>query len=125
MRLVHDDYWPGNVVWRRGRVGAIVDWTTAVISDPRLDAAQCRLDLAMTRDIDESAAFLREYEVASGEGGNDIWFFDLLRGTGALASFPRWIPGYVDAGLTYMTEALAETRLRAFLEAALTRGRAT
>jgi aminoglycoside phosphotransferase (APT) family kinase protein len=119
--LVHDDFWPGNVVWRSGRVGAIVDWTSAKLGDGREDVAQCRLDLAVTHGMEDAEAFTRSYEAASGQGVRDVWFFDLLRGVSALDSFRRWVPGYVDSGLTYMTEALMETRLRAFLQAALAR----
>jgi aminoglycoside phosphotransferase (APT) family kinase protein len=116
--LVHDDYWPGNVVWRRGQV-TIVDWTMAKIGDRREDVAQCRLDLAMTQGADDSDAFLCEYEAASGSKVDDVWFFDLLRGISALATYQGWVPGYLDSGLTYMTPELAEKRLRFFLEAAL------
>jgi aminoglycoside phosphotransferase (APT) family kinase protein len=121
--LIHDDYWPGNVVWRRGRVGAIVDWTTAVVGDAREDVAQCRLDLAATHSMAYADSFTREYEAATGRTLKDVWFFDLRRGVTALDSFRSWIPGYVDSGLTYMTEELMETRLRAFLRAALENAR--
>ncbi len=117
--LVHDDYWPGNVVWRDRSNVTIVDWTAAKIGDAREDVAQCRVDLAMTRDLEATETFRREYEAAAQKTTDDLWFFDLLRGFSALATFRRWIPGYVDSGMTFMTEALAETRLRAFLQGAL------
>ena len=32
--LLHDDYHPGNVLWSRGRLTSVVDWTGAGFGDP-------------------------------------------------------------------------------------------
>jgi aminoglycoside phosphotransferase (APT) family kinase protein len=121
--LTHDDFWPGNVVWRNGRVSAIVDWTTAVLGDARGDVAQCRLDLSVTHGSALADRFTAEYEAATGRELKDVWFFDLRTGIFALSTFRTWIPGYVDSGLTYMTEELMEPRLRAFLRSAIERSK--
>jgi hypothetical protein len=119
--LVHDDFWPGNTVWRRGRLSAIVDWTPAKIGDPREDVAQCRIDVAMMHGSGTSQRFLEYYQALAPEPARDLWFFDLLRGLDALDSFRTWLPGYSDIGLRDLTEELIESRLRAFLEASLER----
>jgi len=36
-RLVHNDFAPGNIVVRNGRIAAIIDWDNAVIDAPHLD----------------------------------------------------------------------------------------
>jgi len=118
-RLVHGDYWPGNTVWRRGRLWAIVDWTSAKVGDPRDDIAQCRFDLAMIQGSEAAARFLDIYQSHAPVPLQDVWFFDLLRGIDALSSFRSWLPGYHDIGLREITEAMMETRLRAFLTASL------
>ena len=37
--LNHGDYWAGNVLWRRGRLAAIVDWDSAALGPAGLDVA--------------------------------------------------------------------------------------
>jgi Ser/Thr protein kinase RdoA (MazF antagonist) len=118
--VVHCDFWPGNTVWRRGRLSAIVDRSTAVVGDPRIDIAQCRVDLAMMHGTELADAFLRAYCTRAGGPVADIWFFDLLVGLDdALATFRDWIPGYHDWGLTRLTEEIVEARLRAFMTRSL------
>jgi aminoglycoside phosphotransferase (APT) family kinase protein len=120
--LVHRDFWPGNTVWRRRRLSAIVDWSTAAVGDPRVDLAQCRVDLAMMHGPDVADALLGAYRARSGASPRDLWFFDLLIGLDdALATFRSWLPGYHDLGLTEVSEEIAEERLRAFLAEALRR----
>jgi aminoglycoside phosphotransferase (APT) family kinase protein len=120
--VVHRDFWPGNTVWRRGRLSAIVDWSTAVVGDPRIDIAQCRIDLAMMHGADMAGAFLDVLCTLTGGPIPDIWFFDLLIGIDdALGTFRSWIPGYHDLGLAQLTDEVVEERLRTFLAQSLRR----
>ncbi|MHA7838119.1 MAG: phosphotransferase [bacterium] len=63
--LVHSDLGPGNFVYSRGRVRAIVDWEMAHLGDPMEDLAALSI-----RDIATPVGSLsrrfREYEAASG-----------------------------------------------------------
>jgi aminoglycoside phosphotransferase (APT) family kinase protein len=43
--IVHGDYWPGNVLWRDGRLAGIVDWEDAMFGDPLADLCVTRLEL--------------------------------------------------------------------------------
>ncbi len=117
--LVHDDYWPGNTVWYRGRLAGIIDWTAAEVGDPRVDVAQCRVDLTLIRGGDAADAFLAAYQALAPQTSPDVWYFDLHRGLGCLLSYEHWIEGYQDAGLTYMTSSLLRERVEAFLRRAL------
>lgn len=119
--LVHDDYFPANVLWYRGRVSGVVDWQTGEIGDPRADVAQLRLDLAMMHGPDLAAAFEDAYHAAGGRRLEQLWFFDLFRGHRALATYATWLAGYHDLGLTEITPAVAGARLAAFLDRALER----
>jgi aminoglycoside phosphotransferase (APT) family kinase protein len=121
--LVHDDYWPGNTVWFRGRLTGIVDWTTAEVGDRRADVAQCRIDLLFIHGPDAPEGFLRAYEEAAGMELPDLWYWDLFRGIRALASYRRWLAGYHDLGLREITPALMHRRLVGFLEDARDRAR--
>ena len=43
--LLHGDYWPANIVWRDGRIAAVIDWEDAAIGDPLSDVACAQLEL--------------------------------------------------------------------------------
>lgn len=43
--LTHGDYWPGNLLWHRGEVVAVLDWEAAVRSDPAADVAYCYTEM--------------------------------------------------------------------------------
>ncbi|MFC3077540.1 phosphotransferase [Phenylobacterium terrae] len=43
--LLHGDFWPGNVLWRDGRISGVIDWEDAAVGDPLYDLAISRLDL--------------------------------------------------------------------------------
>ena len=45
--LTHGDYQHFNVLWSRGRLSALVDWTSARIAPADLDVGHCRLNLAV------------------------------------------------------------------------------
>jgi Ser/Thr protein kinase RdoA (MazF antagonist) len=120
--LVHDDYFPGNTVWRQGRLVGIVDWTSAVLGDPRMDVGQCRLDLVVSHGIDLADRLLADYESASGRPLPDFWFFDLFYGLSALLYYKDWLVGYNDAGITHLRPEDVYGRLHAFVTRALDEG---
>ena len=117
--LTHDDYHPGNTLWRRGRLAAVVDWTKAQVGDPRIDVAQCRSEIALLEGLEAADEFLAAYQSAASVPVRDIWFFDLLRGLLALTFFKQWLVGYEELGLTGHREDVAEARVREFLVQAL------
>ena len=121
--LIHDDYWPGNTVWQLGRLGAIVDWSSAKVGDPREDVAQCRVDLMFSHDLSVADEFRAHYERQRDEELRQLWFFDLLRGVPALIHCEGWLGGYHDLGLRHLTTADVSERLRQFLRDALSRAR--
>src|SRR6185437_8385684 len=63
--LLHGDYWPGNILWRDGRLVGIVDWEDAAIGDPLADIAISRLDLLWAFGADAMERFTREYAAAA------------------------------------------------------------
>ena len=120
--LVHDDFWPGNTVWLRNKLNAVIDWSEAEVGDPRADVSQCRIDLTAMHSEEYAEAFLDAYQ-RSRPGGPlpDIWFFDLFRGLRALGSLERWLLGYHDIGLSHLTLEPMIARLEQFLRKALER----
>jgi aminoglycoside phosphotransferase (APT) family kinase protein len=43
--VLHGDYWPGNVLWRDGRLVGVIDWEDAAFGDPLADLAIARLEI--------------------------------------------------------------------------------
>ena len=119
--FVHDDFWPGNTIWRSGRLVGVIDWTTAELGDPRADVSQYRADIALSLGGDEADAFLKAYQARTAQPLPDVWYFDLFRGLRALIHYESWLQGYHDAGLTHVTSPLARDRVEAFLCSALDR----
>jgi aminoglycoside phosphotransferase (APT) family kinase protein len=43
--VLHGDFWPGNVVWRDGKLAGVIDWEDASFGDPLADLAITRLEI--------------------------------------------------------------------------------
>lgn len=59
--LLHGDYWPGNTLWRDGRLVGIIDWEDAALGDPLADLANTRLEILWALGIDVMHDFTRHY----------------------------------------------------------------
>ena len=60
--LVHRDFHPGNVLWRRGEPTGIVDWANACVGPRGIDIATCRWNLADWAGLVTADAFVAAYE---------------------------------------------------------------
>lgn len=75
--LLHGDYWPGNLLWRDGRLAAVVDWEDAFLGDPLLDAGISRLDLAWILGWEAAEAFWDAYRTARPVDEEWLPYWDL------------------------------------------------
>lgn len=75
-RFIHRDFHPGNVLWSRGRVTGVVDWTNASAGSPAADVAHCRTNLAIMHGTPAADRFRETYEALTG--GRHDPYFDLL-----------------------------------------------
>jgi len=75
--LLHGDFWPGNIIWRDGRIAGVIDWEDAAVGDPVADLANARLELAWLMGP-EYAERLTDRYVAATDGAI------------ALDELPRW-----------------------------------
>ena len=116
--LVHADYWPGNVLSRRGRLVSVVDWEISCIGDPTQDVATCRGDVSVLFCI-EAANWFRDAYVAAGGNVDTLAFWDLVNLDTALAEMTEWAAAYPRLGRRDVTPALAVERIRIFAEAIL------
>jgi aminoglycoside phosphotransferase (APT) family kinase protein len=118
---VHGDYWPGNTLWRHGRLTGVIDWEQARRGDPNQDVGCCRLDLTLLVGPAAAETFLHAYEVAAGRRVEQLVFWDLYMVSWALGSLDRWVRGYQDLGRADLTLDEARARLARFLADALAR----
>jgi aminoglycoside phosphotransferase (APT) family kinase protein len=63
--LVHRDFHPGNVLWRRGTVSGVVDWQGACTGPAVIDVAHCRVNL-LTFGADTAGEFTGLWQRESG-----------------------------------------------------------
>jgi aminoglycoside phosphotransferase (APT) family kinase protein len=89
--LLHGDFWPGNTLWRDGRLVAVIDWEDAAVGDPLADVANARLELLWALGIEAMDDFTRRYRaLAGGTDFTDLPYWDLradLRLAGRVAEW--------------------------------------
>jgi aminoglycoside phosphotransferase (APT) family kinase protein len=59
--VLHGDYWPGNTLWRRGSLAAVIDWEDAVLGDPVAEVANTRMELTMLFGAAMASDFTDQY----------------------------------------------------------------
>jgi aminoglycoside phosphotransferase (APT) family kinase protein len=76
--LLHGDFWPGNTLWKNGRLEAVIDWEDAAIGDPLADVANARLELLWALGAEAMDDFTRRYEAnVLGVDFTDLPYWDL------------------------------------------------
>ena len=98
--FLHRDYHPGNVLWRRGRVSGVVDWSHGCRGPVAADVAHCRMNLAVLFGPDVADEFARRY----GAVGDLAWH-DIAVVVGAAAYGPLDVWRWHDAGRVDVTTA--------------------
>jgi aminoglycoside phosphotransferase (APT) family kinase protein len=78
--LLHGDYWPGNVLWRRGELAAVIDWEDCAVGDPLADLACARVELLCQYGAEAMHAFTSHYLRRSTELSTPLF----------LGSLPLW-----------------------------------
>lgn len=113
--LIHGDYQHFNVLWRRGRLNGVIDWTWSGVGPPERDLGHCRLNLAVLYSAERAERFKAIYESVSGRRTEPWWdVYELLRYNDG---WPKFIPIQVygrvpvPAGMTARVEALLATVL--------------
>lgn len=118
-RLLHGDFWPGNLLWRDGQLIAVIDWEDAELGNPLGDLAISRLDLLWTCGIEAMHEFTRFYQTEAACDLSDLPYWDLaaaLRPAGRLA---EWAAGWPGLGRPDVTEESMRAAHKWFVEAAL------
>lgn len=117
-RLLHGDYWPGNILWHRGRLAAVLDWEDAAVGDPLSDLACARLELCCARDLETAERFTALYAQAAGTDLARLPWWDLYVAVAALRQMDDWglapdaLAARRAATTAWRTRALQAIRLR-------------
>jgi aminoglycoside phosphotransferase (APT) family kinase protein len=114
--VLHGDYWPGNVLWRDGRLVAVLDWEDASLGDPLADLATARVELLCQYGDDGMERFTAGYLAAFEERIGPLHLarlplWELYVSAAALASMGSW-------GLDPREEARRRAQTGRFFEAA-------
>jgi aminoglycoside phosphotransferase (APT) family kinase protein len=88
--FLHGDFQHFNVLWTRGQLSGVVDWTFAATGPRELDTGRCRLNLAVLFSVDWAERFRHAYEEASGQPLDPLWELYALSCYGA--DWPSFIP---------------------------------
>lgn len=111
--LLHGDFWPGNVLWKNGRLAAVIDWEDAALGDPLSDLANARLEIAWAFGTEAAAEFTRLYRSAMPAlDYANLPYWDLVASLRPVMSLSSW-------GLEPDKERDMREKLDRFIEQAL------
>ena len=89
--LFHGDFWPGNTLWRAGRLVALIDWEDAAVGDPLADLANGRLEVLFAFGEDAMDGFTDAYRAEMSElDYGDLPRWDLFAVRRLLPEIPNW-----------------------------------
>jgi aminoglycoside phosphotransferase (APT) family kinase protein len=117
--LIHGDFHPGNVLFARSRLTAVVDWPLAAAGQPASDVGMCRLDAGMMLGLDVADMILAAYEAETGAPVADRGWWDLFAASRADGALDSWTESYVGLGPTDPTLETVTSRFDDFVAGAL------
>lgn len=110
--LLHGDYWPGNTLWRDGKLVAAIDWEDAKIGDPAADLAVSRLEMLWAFGSAAMERFTARYRSMTNVDLADLRYWDLAATLGPIAHMAEW-------GLDEEEERAMRDALHRFIQHAL------
>lgn len=89
--LLHGDFWPGNLLWKDGRLAAVIDWEDAALGDPLADLANARLEMLWAFGIDAMHVFTEHYTaVMTALDFANLPYWDLYAALRSIAHISEW-----------------------------------
>lgn len=104
--FLHADFWPGNTLWREGRLIAVVDWEHPGIGDPALDIAYAAMDMRCVGHDQAADRFIATYKAASGRDLPNLGYWTAISLCRPMPDIGRWHPSYVAFGHQITVEQL-------------------
>src|SRR3954463_8895704 len=76
--LTHGDFHPGNVLWHRGRISGVVDWSAAGLGARWSELAYCRADVCLLFGPDIADLLAVASADIVGHTSDDLAVYDLI-----------------------------------------------
>jgi aminoglycoside phosphotransferase (APT) family kinase protein len=76
--FTHGDFHPGNVLWHRGRISGVVDWSAAGLGARWSELAYCRADVCLLFGPDVADRLADAYADIVGHTSDDLAVYDLI-----------------------------------------------
>ena len=102
--LVHGDYQHFNLLWSRGRLTGIVDWSPPSTLPLDTDLGHCRLNLVILYGTEAADEFLRRYREVTGREIDPWW--DLFETVVFLPSWASTIERQVGRRIPFDADAM-------------------
>lgn len=116
----HGDFHPGNLVWSRGQLTGVIDWSATRICPRAYEVAYCRADLTILIGLHAAERFLEKYEQVWGKTlGEDLSVWDLICALNAMRWGRYWVMAYQEQGRTDITARHVSPRAVTLLRSAL------
>jgi aminoglycoside phosphotransferase (APT) family kinase protein len=91
--LLHGDFWPGNTLWRAGRLVSILDWEDALVGDPLEDLANSRLEVLWMFGVEAMRGFTDRYQSVADLDLSDLPYWDLCATLRPASRLSEWAAG--------------------------------
>ena len=88
--LLHGDFWPGNTLWRDGRLVAVIDWEDAELGDPLADVANSRLEILWAFGIEAMHSFTHHYKSMTTIDFTNLPYWDLCAALRPAFKLAEW-----------------------------------
>ena len=88
--LLHGDLWSGNMVWRDGRLVAVIDWEDAAVGDPLVDLAVTRLEVLWAHGAAAMWTVTKLYQSQTGINLSDLAIWDLCAALRPIPLISGW-----------------------------------
>lgn len=88
--LLHGDFWPGNILWKNGRLVAVIDWENAAFGDPLADVANSRLEILWAFGINAMQSFTDQYQAMTSIDFTNLPYWDLCAALRPAFKIAEW-----------------------------------
>ncbi len=88
--LLHGDFWPGNTLWRDGRLAGVIDWEDAAVGDPLADLGNSRMEILWAFGLDAMEDFTQVYRSLTELDFTALPYWDLWAALRPASKIASW-----------------------------------
>jgi aminoglycoside phosphotransferase (APT) family kinase protein len=115
LRFIHRDFHPANVLWSNDEVSGVVDWVNGCMGPAGIDVGHCRVNLSQLYDVETADEFLSLYMKHAGSSFQYNPYWDIVTLIDYSCEPPGVYQGWVDLGVSGLTDQLMAKRLDDYL----------